>query len=59
MRAEFFLEPDVAYLNHGAFGAAPRKVPVMAFGGRLWARISAQIYNHIGDYRRLADALTA
>jgi hypothetical protein len=26
---------------------------------RLWIRISAQIYNHIGDYRRLADALTA
>ena len=35
------------------------EVPVIAFAGRLWVRISAQIYNHIGDYRRLAAALAA
>lgn len=35
------------------------EVPVVLFNNRLWVRISAQIYNHIGDYRRLADALAA
>jgi isopenicillin-N epimerase len=33
------------------------EVPVMAFGERLWVRISAQIYNGIEDYRTLASAL--
>jgi isopenicillin-N epimerase len=33
------------------------EVPVIAFADRLWVRISAQIYNEIADYRRLADAL--
>ena len=27
---------------------------VMALAGRLWVRVSAQIYNEIGDYERLA-----
>ena len=35
------------------------EIPTPVFGGRLWVRISAQIYNEIGDYRRLADALAA
>lgn len=35
------------------------EVPVIAFADRLWVRISAQIYNDLGDYRRLADALLA
>jgi isopenicillin-N epimerase len=35
------------------------EIPVPLFNDRLWVRISAQIYNHIGDYRRLADALAA
>jgi isopenicillin-N epimerase len=26
LRAEFLLDPDVVYLNHGAFGACPREV---------------------------------
>ena len=26
MRSEFLLDPDVVYLNHGAFGACPRPV---------------------------------
>jgi len=29
--------------------------PVMPVGGVLWARISAQVYNAPGDYRRLRD----
>ncbi len=33
------------------------EVPVLALGGGLWVRISAQIYNEIGDYTRLAQAL--
>lgn len=27
--------------------------------GRLWTRISAQVYNELGDYERLADAILA
>jgi isopenicillin-N epimerase len=33
------------------------EVPAIPFADRIWVRISAQIYNEIGDYRRLADAL--
>jgi isopenicillin-N epimerase len=33
------------------------EAPVMVFADRLWVRISAQVYNDLGDYRRLADAL--
>jgi isopenicillin-N epimerase len=35
------------------------EIPVPVFNGRIWVRISAQIYNRIGDYQRLADALAA
>jgi isopenicillin-N epimerase len=28
---------------------------VMSLDGGLWIRVSAQIYNEIGDYQRLAD----
>jgi kynureninase len=70
LRDAFLLEEGAAYLNHGAFGATPRTVLAAADGWRrhleahpvrfrLWVRISAQIYNQIGDYRRLADALAA
>jgi isopenicillin-N epimerase len=34
-------------------------VPVHIFAGKLWLRISAQIYNEIDDYRRCAEALRA
>ena len=33
------------------------EVQVHAGHGRLWARISAQVYNEISDYERLADAV--
>lgn len=33
------------------------EVPIVAFADRLWARISAQIYNEPADYSRLGDAL--
>lgn len=35
------------------------EVPFIALDGGLWVRISAQIYNEIGDYERLAAALTS
>jgi len=34
------------------------EVPVIPLAGRLWLRISANVYNEIEDYQRLADALT-
>jgi isopenicillin-N epimerase len=33
------------------------EVPVIAFAGALWARISAQIFNELADYERLAEAV--
>jgi isopenicillin-N epimerase len=44
---------DRLYREHGV------EVPVIPFAGCLWVRVSAQIYNEIADYRRLADALAA
>ena len=35
------------------------EVQLHPWRGRLWARISGQIYNEIGDVERLADAVTA
>jgi isopenicillin-N epimerase len=32
-------------------------VVIIAFGGSLWARISAQAYNMLADYQHLADAI--
>jgi isopenicillin-N epimerase len=32
-------------------------VPIIPFGERLWVRISAQIFNEMADYERLAAAL--
>jgi isopenicillin-N epimerase len=44
---------DRLWREHGV------EVPIIPFGGSLWVRISAQIYNEMSDYRRLADALQA
>lgn len=33
------------------------QVPIFAFANRLWVRISAQIFNEMADYERLAEAL--
>ncbi|NCG20352.1 MAG: aminotransferase class V-fold PLP-dependent enzyme [Rhodobacterales bacterium] len=35
------------------------EVPCFPFGDRVWVRISGQVYNELGDYEKLADALTA
>jgi isopenicillin-N epimerase len=33
------------------------EVQLHAWGGRLWARVSAQVYNEISDFERLAAAV--
>ena len=33
------------------------QVPITPFAGRLWARLSAQVYNTMDDYARLAAAV--
>ena len=35
------------------------EIPVMARGGALWLRLSAQVYNEAADVERLADAIDA
>lgn len=40
--------------------ALPRcllQVPVTCMDGRLWVRLSAQVYNTMHDYARLGDAI--
>jgi isopenicillin-N epimerase len=51
--------PAALALNDRLWREHGIEVPIIPFGGSLWVRISAQIYNEIGDYRRLADALLA
>ncbi|PRW50812.1 class V aminotransferase [Chlorella sorokiniana] len=33
------------------------EVPVACAGGRMWCRISVQVYNELSDYQQLADAV--
>ncbi|WP_235277318.1 aminotransferase class V-fold PLP-dependent enzyme [Synechococcus sp. Nb3U1] len=33
------------------------EVPIIPFGGQLWVRISAQLYNYLAEYEQLALAL--
>lgn len=33
------------------------EVPIFAFAGKLWVRISAQVYNELAEYETLAEAL--
>lgn len=35
------------------------EVPVACVRGRLWCRVSAQVYNELGEYQQLADAVKA
>jgi hypothetical protein len=44
--------------NHLHFRRAI-EVPIKLLGGRLYVRISAHVYNELGDYERLADAVLA
>jgi isopenicillin-N epimerase len=42
---------------HDRLVAQGVEVPVFPFAGRCWLRISAQVYNELPDYQRLADLL--
>jgi isopenicillin-N epimerase len=50
-------DPEAARLLRLALRKTGIVAPVSAFAGGLWIRISAQIYNEIGDYRRCARTL--
>ena len=51
--------PAALALNDRLWREHGIEVPIIPFGGSLWVRVSAQIYNEMADYRRLADALLA
>jgi isopenicillin-N epimerase len=61
VRALWTLEPDVAYLNHGAFGATPR--PVLEEQARWRARLEAQpfdfLFRHYDEHVDAARAAVA
>lgn len=48
---------DAARLHDHLIDEHAIEVPVFALDGSLWVRVSAQVYNGIGDYGRLAEAL--
>ena len=47
---------DIPELEHGEL---PLQVPVSAWEGKLWVRISAQYYNQLHEYHKLAVAVMA
>ncbi|NJD30900.1 MAG: aminotransferase class V-fold PLP-dependent enzyme [Gammaproteobacteria bacterium] len=50
---------DAARLRDRLLYEASIEVQLHAWGGRLWVRVSAQIYNEISDFERLAAAVTS
>jgi isopenicillin-N epimerase len=52
-------QPTALALNDRLWREHGIEVPIIPFAGSLWVRVSAQIYNEIGDYRRLGEALLA
>lgn len=51
--------PTAAQLRNVIWDVARIEVPVMALGGALWLRLSAQIYNEAADYAGVAAAARA
>src|SRR5262249_42172152 len=47
-----------AQVHDGLLAHHHVEVPIIPFAEQLWVRISAQIYNGIEDYERLAAAIT-
>lgn len=55
---EFGTAPtDAARLRGALLSEESIEVQLHAWGGRLWVRISAQVYNEISDFERLAAAV--
>jgi isopenicillin-N epimerase len=52
-------EPDARALETRLLAEHGVVVPVTSHGGWRWLRLSAQLYNTLEDYDRLADALTS
>lgn len=50
-------EPGARALEHHLLDAHGVVVPVTCLDGWRWVRVSAQLYNTLADYERLADAL--
>ncbi len=50
-------EESALRLHNALFSNHRIEIPIKAMGGRLWVRISAQIYNTEADYFRLRDAI--
>jgi isopenicillin-N epimerase len=50
-------EGDARALERRLFADHQVVVPVTHHGGWRWLRLSAQLYNTLGDYERLAEAL--
>ncbi|CAL8469935.1 g9477 [Coccomyxa elongata] len=48
---------DALYLHELLQTRFKIEVPIACWEGQLWARISAQYYNCLGDYQALADAV--
>ena len=59
MRERFLLEPDMAFLNHGSFGASPKEV--LAVQSDLRQRLETQPVRFMSRElpQRLADAAAA
>ncbi len=58
--AAFTAEPRAAAALHDRLlDRHGIEVPIIPQGDRLWLRISAQIYNELADYERLASAVAA
>jgi isopenicillin-N epimerase len=53
LRGQFLLDPDIAFLNHGSFGACPR--PVLARQGEWRTRMEQEPVNFL--YRELPELL--
>jgi hypothetical protein len=50
-------EADARALEHRLLANHGVVAPVTCHGGWRWLRVSAQLYNTLGDYERLAEAL--
>ena len=50
---------DAARLRDALLFEDRIEVQLHAWGGRLWVRVSAQVYNERSDYERLAEAVAA